>query len=387
MRDIVPQSQSLENITGLQSCGGAGGAGADRNIVDAHQQRLALDIDKAHVEVAGKVVFHVAVDLHVIQGALEFAPQVVAELLLPGGFGSHLFAADLARLAQANDARHVQRAAAHAALVTAAVDLLGQLNARIAPPHVQGAHSLRSINLVPAQGEKVDVIGLYIYRNLAHRLNGVGVEDHALLTAQLADLPDGLNDANFVVGVHDAHQDGFAVQGTLQVFDIDQAIGLDRQVGDPVAGLLQPLAGIQGGLVLGHLGNDVVATLAVHLGNTLDGQIGAFGGSGGEDDLLGGRTDQLGNLFASLLDALLGLPAEGVVSAGRITEDAGEIGHHGLQHARIKGRGGVVIHVDRQLDPQRERLVRLRDVHSECFSHKVCSWIALCASGSLLVKT
>jgi hypothetical protein len=55
--------------------------------------------------------------------------------------------------------------------------------------------------------------------------------------------------------------------------------------------------------VLGDLGDDVVAALAVHLGDALDGQVVALGGAGGEDDLLGGGADQLGNLLARVSTA------------------------------------------------------------------------------------
>ena len=46
----------------------------------------------------------------------------------------------------------------------------------------------------------------------------------------------------------------------------------------------------------------------------------ALGGAGGEDDLLGGGADQLGNLLARRFDGLLRLPAKGVVAAGRVAE-------------------------------------------------------------------
>ena len=119
--------------------------------------------------------------------------------------------------------------------------------------------------------------------------------------------------------------------------------------------LLQLLAGIEDGLVLGDLGDDVVAALAVHLGDALDGEVVALGGAGGEDDLLGGGADELGDLLAGDLDGLLRLPAELVVAAGGVAELAGEVGHHGLEHAGIERRGGVVIHVEGKVDALGER--------------------------------
>ncbi len=146
------------------------------------------------------------------------------------------------------------------------------------------------------------------------------MEDDALLVAELADFADGLQHADFVVGGHDGDEDGLVVHGALQVFKIDEAVCLDGQVGDAEAIFLKALAGVEDGLVLGDLGDDVIAALAVHLGDALDGEVVALGGAGGEDDLLGGGADEFGDLLAGDVDGLLGFPAEGVVAAGGIAE-------------------------------------------------------------------
>ena len=146
------------------------------------------------------------------------------------------------------------------------------------------------------------------------------------------------------------NQNRLVVHGALQVFEIDQPVGLHRQIGHAIAVLLKPLAGVEHRLVLGHLGDDVVAALAIHLRDALDGQVVALGGAGGKDDLLGGCADQLGNLLARRLDGLLRLPSKGVVAAGRVAELGGEVRHHRFQHPRIERAGGVIIHIDRQGD-------------------------------------
>src|SRR6202044_2188643 len=115
---------------------------------------------------------------------------------------------------------------------------------------------------------------------------GVAVKEDALLVAELADGLDGLDDADFVVGVHDRDQDGlvgaFGDDGALEVFEVDEAVGENREIRYAEAGFLKALAGVEGSLVLGDLGDDVVAALLVHLGDTLDGEVGGFGGAGGE---------------------------------------------------------------------------------------------------------
>jgi hypothetical protein len=153
----------------------------------------------------------------------------------------------------------------------------------------------------------------------------------------------------FVVGEHDGDQNRLVGNGRLQLFNVDQTVCFHWQVGDLAAGLFQALAGVQNRFVFSDLRDDVVAALAIHLGDALDGEIVRLGRAGGEDDLLGGRTDELGHLLACRFHALLGLPAEAVVAAGRVAELAGEEGDHCLEHARVHCRGGVVVHVDRQL--------------------------------------
>ena len=157
--------------------------------------------------------------------------------------------------------------------MAATVDLLGDLDAGIAAANVQRADSLRPVELVAGEREDVDVVGDDVDGNLAAGLHRVGVEEDVALVAEFADLADGLDDADLVVGVHDADEDGVVVHGALEVFDVDQAVSLHGQIGDAVAVLLEALAGVEHGLVLGDLGDDVVAALAVHLGDALDGEI------------------------------------------------------------------------------------------------------------------
>ncbi len=79
VRDVVAEAERLEDVAGFERSRGAGRAGADGDVVDAHQQRLAFDVDEAHVQVAGQVVLHVAVDVDVVERLLELGLEVVAE--------------------------------------------------------------------------------------------------------------------------------------------------------------------------------------------------------------------------------------------------------------------------------------------------------------------
>ena len=181
-------------------------------------------------------------------------------------------------------------------------------------------------------------------------LHGVGVEENALFLGDLADLLDRLDHADFVVGVHDGDQNRLGGDGAAQIVEIDAAVLRHGQVGDFVAVLLQALAGVEHGFVLGHLRDDVIALFAVHFRGALDGQVVRFGGAAGEDDFLGRRVDQTGDLRAGILHRFLGRPAERVVAAGGVAELLVKVRQHRIDHARVHRRGGVVIHVNRQFN-------------------------------------
>ena len=123
---------------------------------------------------------------------------------------------------------HVQRARAHAALVTAAVDQRREQHARIAAPHVERADALRSVHLVGGHRGQVDLQLVHVERNLADGLHGVGVEENALLLRDRADLGDRLNHADLVVGGHDRDEDRLVGDRVAEIVEIDQAVLLHR---------------------------------------------------------------------------------------------------------------------------------------------------------------
>ena len=125
---------------------------------------------------------------------------------------------------------------------------------------------------------------------------------------------------------------------------------LHRQIGDAIAFFFEPLAGVDHRLVLGDAGDDVIALLAIHLGDALDREVVRLGRAAREDDFLRVGANQVGDLFAGLLDRLFGLPSKRMVAARRIAEVLGEVRQHRLDHARIDRRRRVIVHVDRKLD-------------------------------------
>ena len=227
----------------------------------------------------------VAVELEVIevleQVVLEPAPQLAGPQSLIG----HLAAGDLCRRAEPHDGGHVQGAAAHAALVAAAVDDRGDAHAGLAA-HPQRADALGAVELVGADGDQVDLHLLDVEGQFPDALHRVAVEEDALPLHHRADLGDGLDGSDLVVREHDGNQDGLVGDRVADLLRGHPAVLVDLEVGDLEALALEPLAGVQDRLVLGPGGDDVVALLLVELGHSLDGEVVRLGGAGAEDDLL-----------------------------------------------------------------------------------------------------
>ena len=107
---------------------------------------------------------------------------------------------ELRRLAEADDARHVERARAHAALVAAAVMICATSSTRGLRRRTYSAPTPFGPYILCALIDTRSTFSsLHVERNLADRLHRVGVEQDALLLRDRADLRDRLDDADLVV--------------------------------------------------------------------------------------------------------------------------------------------------------------------------------------------
>jgi hypothetical protein len=123
-------------------------------------------------------------------------------------------------------------------------------------------------------------------------------------------------------------------------------VAIDGQHSDPKALTLEPLERVEHGVVLGGLGDEVVAPVVFHRGHALEGEVVGLGGPAGEDDLTRVGPDQGSHPGSGLLHGLVGLSARAMVSAGRVGEVLGEVRQHGIEHPPVGGRGGVVVEID-----------------------------------------
>jgi len=123
---------------------------------------------------------------------------------------------------------------------------------------IQGADALGCVHLVTGDGEQVDAPGSCVDKDLPGRLGGVGVEEDAVGMGDARQIGDGLQHTGLVVRCHDRHQHGFRGEGLCQRRRVDPAVPVNGQICHLDA--VQPLqcaAGLQGGRMLGGLGDDV----------------------------------------------------------------------------------------------------------------------------------
>ena len=114
---------------------------------------------------------------------------------------------------------------------------------------------------------------LHVHGNFADGLHGVHVEQDVVLFGDFADFRDGLDDADFVIRVHDRDEDRFRRDRAAKIVEIDEPVLCDGQIGDFEARFLQALAGVEHGLVLGRLRDDVIALFAIGFRDALEARL------------------------------------------------------------------------------------------------------------------
>src|SRR5438876_981664 len=173
------------------------------------------------------------------------------------------------------------------ALVPAAVNHGREPYARPFTPYVERADALGPVEQVRRAREKVDPHRLDVDRDLADGLSGVGMEDDPLFLRELADRGDVLDRADLIVREHDRDEDRLVRDRLLHVVDVHEAVRLHRDVRHRESLPLEPLAGIEPRPLLDRRRHDVVALLAVHLGDALEREVDRLRAARREHDFLG----------------------------------------------------------------------------------------------------
>src|SRR6267154_1634386 len=148
-------------------------------------------------------MLHGTIDKDLVELGFEARTQPVAQRAHLLRLLGHFLLGQFAGLAEADDAGDIQRAGTHTALVAAAIDNGGKLNAWVATANVERTDTFGSIDLVAGYREQVNVVLLDVDWNLANGLHTIDSENDAVFLGNLADFCHGIDDANLIVGIHD----------------------------------------------------------------------------------------------------------------------------------------------------------------------------------------
>src|SRR5450830_1610190 len=155
VRQFVATTKRAQYIRWFQRGRSTSGTRRYRQIFDRHDQRLALNVVEADVQVVRHTVLHVAVDVGFFDFLQAFG-QTVAQRFDAGDFGVHFHFDQAEGFAHADDLVGRQRARTQAALVATAVHLRFDTHTWLAA-HVQRAHAFRAIGFVRGEGHQVDL--------------------------------------------------------------------------------------------------------------------------------------------------------------------------------------------------------------------------------------
>jgi len=301
------------------------------------------------VQVLGQTLLERSVHAYAVEARGQPLQQTIAQRAHTRRLVGHVFFRDARSLAEARNARHVQRARPDAALVAAAFDHRAQ---RQFASHVERAAALRAVHLVRGHRQQIDAEIVDVDRHLPGGLRGVGVHERAGGMRERRQFANRLQRADFVVGHHHADEQRAFVDGRACGVEVDESLTGDREKRHVEAGAFEPAAGLEHRLVLDGRRHDAVTKLFPDPGKTFatpaNGQVVRLGRATREDDLARRRADERRETPAAFLDGLLRLPAPLVRRTGRIAERLGEIRQHDLEHPGVDRGRRVIVEIDRQ---------------------------------------
>ena len=171
------------------------------------------------------VVITVALVLTVL-GAMRL------ELLLAFPLLRHVPSRNRACLPQPHEAGDVLSPRAYAALLMAPVHQGVQ---DVLRPPIPAANALGSIEFMTREGEKIDPQVLNVQGEFPKRLHGIRMHENAALSYQVRNLRNGLECPDFVIGIHDGHEDGIVREGVPDGPRSNNTMRIHRNIGDLVA--------------------------------------------------------------------------------------------------------------------------------------------------------
>lgn len=269
---FLREAEGQEGGRGFDGAGGAGRTGADGDAakVEGNDEGFAFNAIEAEVAGVGEAgIGAVAMDLG--QGE-EGVFETVSEAGGGFGLGGESLLEEGGGGTEGGDAGDVFRAGA-AAIFVAAAKLEGMERDALADE--EGADAFGGAHFVAAEGVEIDAELAQGDGEAAGDLDAVGVEEGAVFVGDGSEFGQGLEGAEFVVGVHDGDEGRIGAEGLPQVGGRDETLRIDGEEGDGMALGLEGLEGGQDGGVFDLAADEVAAGAGV--GDAEEGEVIGFG--------------------------------------------------------------------------------------------------------------
>jgi hypothetical protein len=177
---------------------------------------------------------------------------------------------------------------------------------RRSAPDVERADSLGSVEFVPRHRQQINTESIYIGCDLADGLRGIGMQQGAMLAGDPTYFFNRFDRANFIIGVHDADENGFRRDRAAQIVRIGPTVMIDGEIGHFGAEPLQKLACRDRCRVLDRACDDVIPLVLEREVHALEGEVVRLAAAAREDYLIRGASEESGDLTARILKRGLG---------------------------------------------------------------------------------
>src|SRR5687767_5886233 len=247
---------------------------------DRLQQRLAVDIVDAHIEIVGKARVDWTVQVNAVESRKR-SPQTIAQCAQAQD-GGLITAAQGRCGAEPDNGGDVEGARAVPTFMAASVNQSLEVDRWTSLRNIQRADPFRSVELVRAQRHEVDAEVSHVQWHESGRLRRITMEERPLRVRDLRDGRKRVEHTDFVVRRHRADEERVAVNCITQLVEFDSPLPIDLQVHNAKSVAFQCATRIENSTVLCAYRHDAPARLRRAARGPLDGEVVGFGGAAGE---------------------------------------------------------------------------------------------------------
>ena len=164
--------------------------------------------------------------------------------------------------------------------------------------------SFRSVQLMTAGTQHIDLTLIYIDRYLSKCLNCIRMEQHTMLFRDGTDLFDRFDGTDLIVGEHNGNQDRIRANRRFQLIQLHKSVLIHIQIRHFIAAFLEIFPGMKNRMMLNLRRDNMLSFLCIRFRRCLQCPVVGFRSACRKIDLIGSSSEHLCNAFSLLIDLL-----------------------------------------------------------------------------------